>query len=664
MSFVTLLKCAFNYERPRADLALAAILLDRAGLTPDSLAPGAIVVIELDGYLIGVLETLFQKVFPDRLAKFTSDDMFGSDLWIANGAAAGEEELSRAAIAGATLVVAVTPAYLTRLASIVCLAASNIYATDECRPEVVEQLLALLFDTDVEAPEAVCSVEQLMVACRPAVRLGDEAARILRRLVEPETPPKAAKPPPALDAVDLLEEAAKIENKAPDNKNRGASNDKPAAPPMRLRDLAGYGEAKTWGLQLARDLAAYRAGRLEWRDVDKGLMLSGPPGCGKSYFARALAAECGVQLVVSGYDDWHEASNGDTVSKTLKKRFKAWRELAAEGPIIVFVDELDTIGTRGAMGHNDSWFGAIVNTWLAFLDGAEPRDGVVVIGATNFPSKIDPALLRPGRLERQIVIPAPTIDDIAGFLRHHLGRLPDLARAARVCRGRTPAEIAKIAREARRAARLARRKRVTLADVMAAVDGGRRRDAGFDRLTAIHEAGHALISVYLGVRLLHLDVDASETVEGAFPPVLTLADVEKRVTMCMGGRAAEEILLGAASTGAIGDFQNASAAAMMALRSGLLGPMVATQVDNALIDLAIRRRVDEMVANGLERARAIVRRRIADLRRLADAALRDRYLDGAEIAAVLGKKISDRIEVENAISEPQTESPTLGPENG
>jgi ATP-dependent Zn protease len=660
MSLVTLLKSAFNYERSRADLALTAVLLDRAGLTPESLAPGGIVVLALDGDLHTALLDLLKRLFPDRLVSFYETETFGSDLLIARGAALAEDALTRAAIDGAALVAVVTEANLTRLSSLDCRAASNFYTTDVCRPDVVEQLLALLFDADVEAPLAVCSVEQLMVACRPVVHLGDEAARILRRLIGEGTPPDGEDVEKALDdaakkaneveepvseaVADIQAQMAKANKKAANDKNRGASNNRREPSAVRLRDLTGFGEAKTWGLQLAHDLALYRQGLLEWRDVDRGLLLGGPPGCGKTFFARALAAECGVQLVVSGYDDWHDSGNGDTVSRALKKKFKLWRETAANGPIIVFVDEIDTIGARG--------------------DGAEPRDGIVVIGATNFPSKIDPALLRPGRLEQLIAIPSPTIADVEGFLVHHLGRFTDLARAARACRGRSPAEISRVAREARRAARQACRKRVTLADVVAAVDCGRRRDAAFDRLTAIHEAGHALISADLGVRLLHLDVDAAETVEEALPPVMTLADVEARVTMCMGGRAAEEILLGVASTGAVGDHQNASAAALVALKSGLFGPMVGAMTDSAMLDPAIRRRVDELVASGLERARAIARARIADLRRLAAAAQRERYLDGDEIVSVLGNRISERVEVENAISEPGTDFPILGPENG
>ena len=169
----------------------------------------------------------------------------------------------------------------------------------------------------------------------------------------------------------------------------GSTPDKP-----RLRDLCGYGTAKDWGMQLAEDFAAYRRGTLDWDDMDRGILLSGPPGCGKSYFARALAEECGVPLVMCSYADIEaNTGSGNLTNKAIKK---IWADARKKAPCIVFMDELDSVGARGDRGNNNGWWTSIINGLLAELDGAEPREGVVAIGATNFPDAIDRALRRPG----------------------------------------------------------------------------------------------------------------------------------------------------------------------------------------------------------------------------------------------------------------------------
>lgn len=140
------------------------------------------------------------------------------------------------------------------------------------------------------------------------------------------------------------------------------------------------------------------------------------------------------------------------MSKGLTKLFEGWRKKAEAGPFILLIDEIDSMGARGGAGHNESWFAPIVNAWLAFLDGAIPRDGIVVIGCTNYVDRVDEAMRRPGRLDMHIELPMPDIDAFAGIVKAHLG--PDamltedeLAEAARAVRGRSPAEVQQLARE-------------------------------------------------------------------------------------------------------------------------------------------------------------------------------------------------------------------------
>ena len=293
----------------------------------------------------------------------------------------------------------------------------------------------------------------------------------------------------------------------------------------RLSEMSGFGEAGVWGCNTARDLVSYMAGTLPWSDVDRGLLLSGPPGGGKTTFARALAMECSevagrdVPLMVTTYTDWSAAGGGigDSMSKGLTKLFDGWRKKAENGPFILLIDEIDSMGVRGGAAHNESWFAPVINAWLAFLDGAVSREGIVVIGATNHPDRVDPAMRRPGRLDRHIELPMPDVDALVGIVRAHLGTdavLTDdeLAEAARAVRGRSPAEVGQLAREARRMARWCKR-RVCASDLTDAVALLRGPvDAADDRMISVHEAGHAVAAVVLGVdTLLWVDQDQGVT---------------------------------------------------------------------------------------------------------------------------------------------------------
>ncbi|WP_438754846.1 AAA family ATPase [Pararhizobium sp. O133] len=187
---------------------------------------------------------------------------------------------------------------------------------------------------------------------------------------------------------------------------------------LLIEDLAGYGEAKTWALELKDDLVAYRNESVRWADLSTRLLLSGPPGTGKTTFARALCNSLQVPLVATSVSTWLEGGHLDTVLQRMSMTFQ---EATALAPAIVFVDEIDGIGKRVTSDRDyaDYW-NAVVNKALELLDGAVKTHGIVVIGATNRPQQIDAALTRSGRLEKHIVIPTPDIDALAGILRHHL----------------------------------------------------------------------------------------------------------------------------------------------------------------------------------------------------------------------------------------------------
>lgn len=200
-------------------------------------------------------------------------------------------------------------------------------------------------------------------------------------------------------------------------------NGKGAAPHLCIEQLAGYGDARQWALDLKTDLAIWRAKKLAWADMSTKLLLSGPPGTGKTTYARALCNSLEIPLIATSVGHWLEPGYLGDVIKRMTAVFDVAREHA---PVILFVDEIDGIGRRDSSlgrSYDDYWI-TVINRMLELLDGAVKSEGIIVVGATNRPGVIDPAIRRSGRLERHIEIPPPDIDALEGIIRHHLG--PDL----------------------------------------------------------------------------------------------------------------------------------------------------------------------------------------------------------------------------------------------
>ena len=213
---------------------------------------------------------------------------------------------------------------------------------------------------------------------------------------------------------------------------------------LSVETLAGYGAAKDWAVELKADLDLWRDGKLPWSEMSTRLLLSGPPGTGKTTFAKALCNSLQIPLLVTSVSTWLEPGYLGDVVRRMRLAFEEAREKA---PIILFVDEIDGIGKRrdSTRDFGDYW-NSVVNRMLELVDGAVTTEGVIIVGATNRPEDIDAALLRSGRLEKQIEIPLPNVAALTGIFKHHLGKDLDgvLATAPRQLSSRktvsTPSE--------------------------------------------------------------------------------------------------------------------------------------------------------------------------------------------------------------------------------
>ncbi|WP_342374446.1 ATP-dependent zinc metalloprotease FtsH [Myxococcus stipitatus] len=408
--------------------------------------------------------------------------------------------------------------------------------------------------------------------------------------------------------------------------------------------------------------------------IPKGVLMMGPPGTGKTLLARAVAGEAGVPFFSISGSDFVEMFVGVGASR-VRDLFEQGKKNA---PCIIFIDEIDAVGRhRGAgLGGGHDEREQTLNQLLVEMDGFESNDGVILIAATNRPDVLDPALQRPGRFDRRIVVPRPDLKGRLGVLKVHTRRVPlapevDLEVIARGTPGMTGADLENLVNESALMAARQNKERVDLSDFEAAKDkvfmGPERRSMIMTekekKNTAVHEAGHALLAKLLpGCDPLHkvtiIPRGQALGVTWSLPTEDKVNGYKKQmldqISMAMGGRIAEELLFNEMSSGAANDIERATETARaMVCRWGMsekLGPLAFGKSDGEVFlgrdfnsskdyseDTArqIDAEVRSIVVGCYERGRNLLTENLEALKRVSDALVEYETLDAEDVNILL-----------------------------
>uniref|UniRef100_A0A8B9PN00 ATP-dependent zinc metalloprotease YME1L1 n=1 Tax=Apteryx owenii TaxID=8824 RepID=A0A8B9PN00_APTOW len=374
--------------------------------------------------------------------------------------------------------------------------------------------------------------------------------------------------------------------------------------------------------------------------LPKGILLVGPPGTGKTLLARAVAGEADVPFYYASGSEFDEMFVGVGASR-IRSLF---REAKANAPCVIFIDELDSVGGKRIESPMHPYSRQTINQLLAEMDGFKPNEGVVIIGATNFPEALDNALIRPGRFDMQVTVPKPDVRGRTEILKWYLSKIKydqsvDPEIIARGTVGFSGAELENLVNQAALKAAVDGKDMVTMKELEFSKDkilmGPERRSVEIDdknkTITAYHESGHAIIAYYTkdampinkatimtrGTTLGHVSLLPENDRWSE-----TRSQLLAQMDVCMGGRVAEELIFGSdnITTGASSDFDNATRIAkLMVTRFGM------SEKDS------------------YERAKNILKTHAKEHKNLAEALLKYETLDAKEIQIVLeGKKLEVR----------------------
>ena len=474
---------------------------------------------------------------------------------------------------------------------------------------------------------------------------------------------------------------------------------------VTFEDVAGIDEAKQELEEIVEFLKDPQKFQRLGGKIPKGCLLVGPPGTGKTLLARAIAGEANVPFFTISGSDFVEMFVGVGASR-VRDMFEQGKKNA---PCIIFIDEIDAVGRhRGAgLGGGNDEREQTLNQLLVEMDGFEANEGVILIAATNRPDVLDPALLRPGRFDRQVVVPNPDILGREKIIKVHMRKVPlapdvDARIIARGTPGFSGADLANLVNEAALLAARAGKRVVTMAEFESAKDkvmmGAERRSMVMTeeekKLTAYHEAGHALVMMHVpGHEPLHkvtiiprgraLGLTMSLPERDRYS--LSLRQIKSMIAAFFGGRVAEEMIFGldAVTTGASNDIQRATDLARKLVTeygfSEKLGPLryndnqeeiflghSVTQHKNvseataSLIDSEVRRFVEE----GEDTARDILAKFRAELEIIAKGLLEFETLSRDDIDTLIrGEEVIREDNGDYRSKEPPRRSsvPTSGP---
>jgi DNA polymerase III delta prime subunit len=447
---------------------------------------------------------------------------------------------------------------------------------------------------------------------------------------------------PDVGATQLLENLASF---AAAKARAGAVEDTPS-----LGELPGYeGPARDWALGLVADVAAWRAKKLPWGSIAASVVLSGPPGTGKTLLARAIARTLDMPILATSCGAWFTMRDGN-LGDVIQAAQAAFDAARAQRPTLLFIDELDGIpDRRNLSSRGRDWWQPIVNFLLTLLDGAAtPREGIIVIGATNHPQSLDQALIRPGRFDRIITLAPPDAAALGRVLRYHLGAAladADLEAVARLAPGSTPADAAGWAKAATSRARAAGRA-LEIDDLLAVVAPEDDRSPEDLRIAAVHEAGHVVAHLAVGHEIAQASLIArgesgGRTIAHAPTTAPRRRDIDNVAIAMLAGRAAEQELLGEASNGAVGDLAQATRLLAEARARQGLGDSLLHRGEpiEALLasDGALRAAVEQDLARIYDRALDLIRERRDAVLVIADRMQEKRCLTGAEAAAAVSR---------------------------